>query len=225
MKRIVGAIFALVASFSTSLGAYAPPAAVSYQLLSSATATGSAVTVQGGNYLLDIRGTFGGATVTLNETINGVTIPLASYTASPNTVAYSPSFNIAAGTVLQAVVSGGSPSGLYATLGGVGPGPAPVSVVSVNANTGTVTQPADVSCAANTVCSLLTTTSRKTMRFANTSASGLCRIAYSGITPSATVGAPLGAGNSTAWETSYVPTGTVSEYCTVASTTNVLEGL
>lgn len=89
----------------------------SYPLLTNAGATGSPVYPYGGNYIVQMQGTFGGSTLALTETFNNQTISLGSYTSAPGTA---PCFAIPAGAVIQMTVTSGSPSGLYATLGGVG---------------------------------------------------------------------------------------------------------
>ena len=90
---------------------------LSYPLLVNTSATGSSFTANGGNYQNSLSGTFGAATVSINETINGVVTTLGTYAAAPSVA---PCFAIPAGASVQAVVTGGSPSGLYDTLGGVG---------------------------------------------------------------------------------------------------------
>lgn len=90
-----------------------------YALLTNASATGAAVSVTGGGYILNLSGTFGGSTVAITSTVNGVTTTLGSYTSAPATA---PCLVIGSGSTVQATVTGGAPSGLYATLSGVGPG-------------------------------------------------------------------------------------------------------
>lgn len=102
---------------------------VSYTLLSNASATGAAVLPYGGNYLLGLSGTFGGTTVSLTSTVNGSTSTLATYTSAPTTA---PCFLVTTGTSIQAVITGGAPSAMYATLGGGGSGGCAGSVVSGN---------------------------------------------------------------------------------------------
>jgi hypothetical protein len=92
---------------------------LSYALLTNASASGPSYVVAGSNYLFNITGTFGGATVTVTATSPSGSQTLGTYTSAPASPAC---FAIAAGTTIQATVSGGSPSGLYATLGGVGAG-------------------------------------------------------------------------------------------------------
>lgn len=91
----------------------------SYALLTNASTTGPSTVVAGSNYLLSLSGTFGGASVAITATTPGGTTTLATYTSAPTSPVC---FAIAAGTTIQATVTGGTPSGLYATLGGVGPG-------------------------------------------------------------------------------------------------------
>lgn len=98
-----------------------------YSLLSNASASGAAVSnVVGGSYILDLRGTLGGATVTLKVSDSTGTLQtLAVLTAVGTTGTY----QIGAGSQVQAVVSGGSPTGLYLNMQGVGPS---LNVTSTN---------------------------------------------------------------------------------------------
>ena len=97
--------------------------------------------------------------------------------------------------------------------------------------TGTLTTNADVSVPAATVTPILSTTARRFLQVKNTG-TVVCRIGYSGVTPSATLGDSLigaqvagGQGGSTTFGGSYVPQGTVSAYCpSAASTISVMEG-
>jgi hypothetical protein len=90
-------------------------------LLTNASSTGPAVVIpQGGGYFFNLTGTFGGATVALTQTVNGVTSTVASYTAATPTGTSTPCFYIGSGTTVRATVTGGSPSGLNATLNGGG---------------------------------------------------------------------------------------------------------
>lgn len=74
------------------------------------------VTVPGGTYLLEADGTFGGTTLTLNKrgpsdqpsAIAGVSVTVAGADVE---------IDIAAGTEVQAVLTGGSPVGVYVSLG------------------------------------------------------------------------------------------------------------
>lgn len=92
---------------------------------------------QPGSYLVSIYGTFGGTTVTLVETWqNGLTATLGSYSAVTTTP---PCVTVAANASVQAVVTGGAPSGLSMTMSGVGnssctPGNATIGAVT-NAGT------------------------------------------------------------------------------------------
>lgn len=92
----------------------------SYALLTAAAASGPVTSgAAGGTYVLDIRGTFGGTSAALQvsnadgtfSTIIGGTITTAG--------SYGP-FAIPAGASVKIVLTGGSPSGLYAKLSSTG---------------------------------------------------------------------------------------------------------
>jgi len=87
-----------------------------YWLLVSATTSGPIIRPQGGNYTFHISGTFGGATVALVENFGANSQTLGSYTSAPST---DPCFAIPQGATVQVTVTGGAPSGLYASIGGV----------------------------------------------------------------------------------------------------------
>ena len=83
------------------------------RLLENASATGSPVTAQAGRHLFIVEGTFGGASVQLQfEGPNGtmIDVPGAVFTANDMVI-----LDIPPGRV-QATVTGGTPSGLYADL-------------------------------------------------------------------------------------------------------------
>lgn len=87
----------------------------SYTLLSNASGSGQAVQVSGGNYGFSIAGTFGGATVTLTQVIDGNATTVDTFTAGATGC-----YAIGNNATLQAIVSGGSPSGLTASLNAIG---------------------------------------------------------------------------------------------------------
>lgn len=94
---------------------------IALTLLNNASSSGSTVSVPtGGGYYYNLSGTFGGATVTVDQIINGVTTAIDTYTAATPTGSSAPCRQIGSGTVVQALVSGGSPSGLNFTLNGAG---------------------------------------------------------------------------------------------------------
>lgn len=107
------ALPALAQQYSGS-GASQQPAA--YWLLVNASASGTVVRPQGGNYLFHISGTFSGATITLTENFGANSQTLGTYTSAPAT---DPCFAIPQGATVQATISGGPPSGMYASIGGV----------------------------------------------------------------------------------------------------------
>jgi hypothetical protein len=69
--------------------------------------------------LLQLSGTFGGSTLGLSVTTNGVTTSYGAWTSVPSSV---PCFNIPTSSIVQATLTGGTPSNITATLGGVGSG-------------------------------------------------------------------------------------------------------
>lgn len=94
-----------------------------YALLTNATSSGSTITnVQGGSYLLDARGTFGGTSIAVQVTNADGTFSTFSTITAAGTVG---PFQIGAGSSVKAVVTGGSPSGLYVSLQGIGSGANP----------------------------------------------------------------------------------------------------
>lgn len=95
------------------------PLSTSFPLLTNASASGSSYQISGSDYLFNVTGTFGGATVTLTATSPTGSQTLGTYTAAP---ASPVCFAVSAGTTVQATVAGGAPSGLNAVLSSVGPG-------------------------------------------------------------------------------------------------------
>lgn len=95
-----------------------------YQLLVGGSATGSAVPIKGGNYMVYFDGTIGGSTVSLQmqspsgawidvEVFTGAVI---KYTALPRSQT---SITLPAGNV-RCALTGGTPSGINAHLVGLG---------------------------------------------------------------------------------------------------------
>lgn len=113
---LIAGLLALLAPYSATA-----QSVFSYQLLNNASSSGPNTYPVGGDYLLSLKGTFGGATVTITttQTLGGAVQTLGAYTAAPSSP---PCITVPAGTLVQATVAGGSPSGLYALLGGVGAG-------------------------------------------------------------------------------------------------------
>lgn len=88
-----------------------------YDLLSNAGATGPVVEWPGGKGAFVTRGTFGGATVQLRwsiDNVNWLPVDASGDTFVTKTAAGSGNFELPP-CFLQAVVSGGAPSGLYAS--------------------------------------------------------------------------------------------------------------
>lgn len=91
----------------------------STKLLANASASGGVTTpMPGGGYQFSVSGTFGGATVALY--VSGPDGTLAVAPACSFTAASACTVNIGQGSTVQARVSGGTPSGLYAWLQGLG---------------------------------------------------------------------------------------------------------
>jgi len=88
-------------------------------LLSNASATGAVVEVAPGRYCFAVDGTFGGATVTLSI----LSPDGSSYISAGSDAALTAEGAVAVelpATSVKAVVSGGSPSALYASLERIG---------------------------------------------------------------------------------------------------------
>lgn len=123
MKRLLSAL--LAAALLTTPAFAQAPTPTPYLLLSNASTSGPNVTPNGGAYLLSISGTFGGTTIAVVATgPNGATQTLGSYTSAP---AYPTCLAVPVGVTVRATVTGGSPSGLYALLGGTGEGQCPAA--------------------------------------------------------------------------------------------------
>lgn len=84
-------------------------------LLSNASVTGSPQAVGPGTYVLDAVGTWGGATLTLQylaaDGTTYVTVPGVSLSANGPA-----EIDVGAASMIKAVLTGGSPSGIYAKL-------------------------------------------------------------------------------------------------------------
>lgn len=97
---------------------------VSYLLLSNGTATGSAVSIKGGEYAFMVEGTAGGATFALQvQTPNGTWGTVSVFSASAVSTTTLPYVHtgiaLPAGTA-RIVITGGAPSAIYAYLVGLG---------------------------------------------------------------------------------------------------------
>lgn len=84
------------------------------ELLINASATGSAIFWPGGTGTFSVAGTFGGATVTLQFLGPDGSTWIAAGSDTTLTAAGGGNFTLASGNI-RVSVSGGSPSGLYAT--------------------------------------------------------------------------------------------------------------
>lgn len=89
-------------------------------LLTNASASGVGVrTTYGGKHLLTINGTFGGTTAKLQvlgpDGTNYIDVPTASFTAAGAIIV-----DLPVNTTVKAVLTGGTPSAMYATLALVG---------------------------------------------------------------------------------------------------------
>lgn len=95
-----------------------------YALLENGSASGSAVAIKGGEYIVFFNGTIGGATISLQvQSPNGVwadvevfTGQKVSYTTLPRSQT---GIDLPAGNV-RVAIAGGSPSAIYAHLVGLG---------------------------------------------------------------------------------------------------------
>lgn len=95
-----------------------------YTLLSNASASGSPVNIRGGEYIFTVEGTVSGATIALQiKTPNGTLATVSVFSNSPVSTTALPyaqtSIDLPAGQV-QATVTGGTPSALFAYLVGLG---------------------------------------------------------------------------------------------------------
>lgn len=95
-----------------------------YTLASNVAATGSAVAIKGGEYLFSAEGTVGGSTISLQlQTVNGawadVLIFAGSAVKSTTLPFVQTQIDLPAGNVRMAA-TGGTPSGLYSYLVGLG---------------------------------------------------------------------------------------------------------
>lgn len=108
-----------------------PSAPAAYQLLTNASASGTAVTsIAGGGYILDLSGTFGGTSATFQVTDSSGTYQ----TIATCTVACTVAVNISQGSSAKVVLTGGSPTAMNAKLGGVG-GPIANITAPISADT------------------------------------------------------------------------------------------
>jgi hypothetical protein len=97
---------------------------ISYTLAANASGTGNAVIIKGGEYIFTCDGTAGGTTISLQVlTLNNVWTDVSVYSGSvvkSTTMPYAQTgIDLPAGSV-RLNCAGGSPSGVYAYLVGVG---------------------------------------------------------------------------------------------------------
>lgn len=128
MKKLIGAL--LVASILSGPviaqpvpapggnGGTSSQTLAAYTLLNNVAVSGSTfANVVGGGYIFDLRGTIGGATVTVQVTnADGTFATFLTFTAAGTQGPIS----IGQGSSVKAIVTGGSPSGLYLTMQGIG---------------------------------------------------------------------------------------------------------
>ena len=88
----------------------------SYPLLSNVAVTGNPFKVGGGFYAFAVLGTFGGATVKLQILGPDATTYMDIDSSIALTAAGVQGVDLPAGATVKAVVTGGAPSGLYASL-------------------------------------------------------------------------------------------------------------
>ncbi len=107
----------LVVSVGGSSG-NAPSSGGNITLISNGSASSPVITgLYGGTYVLILTGTMGGTTATLNYLGPDLTNYLTAYTTTVVTPAANPpAFGIGQGSTVQLVLTGGSPSAIYATL-------------------------------------------------------------------------------------------------------------
>lgn len=110
--------------------------AAAYSLISNAAVSGAAVPgVAGGAYFIDARGTFGGTSIAVQTSLaDGTFATLTTINAAGS---YGP-FLVPALVSIKAVVTGGSPSGLYVSARGVGPGSSSLVPITSAASFGLV---------------------------------------------------------------------------------------
>lgn len=85
-------------------------------LLSNASATGNAVTIPvRGQYLLTVTATFSGATVKV-QILSGDASTYVDVASSSLTAAGTALISLPAGALVKGTITGGPPSGVYATL-------------------------------------------------------------------------------------------------------------
>lgn len=95
-----------------------------YTLLANGSASGSAVPIKGGEYIVYFDGTLGGATISLQtQSPNGTWMDVEVFTANP--VRYNTTPRSQTGINLPAcnarcALTGGSPTGVFAYLVGLG---------------------------------------------------------------------------------------------------------
>lgn len=173
MKRYFIAALSACFLHAAQVAAAAPAVEpVTYPLITNGSASGNLVGVTGGSYLLQLSGTFGGSTLGLSVTTNGVTTSYGTWTSAPGSV---PCFNIPTSSVVRATLTGGTPSNITATLGGVGSGGCatgaggggggPVTVA--DGDDAALGAKADASCGTDTgTCSLIAIVKRLTAAIA-----------------------------------------------------------
>lgn len=188
---------------------------VSVQLLTNASSSGSSVTIAaGGNFLFALSGTFGGTTVALTSTVNGVTTTLGSYTAAPSSA---PCFAIATGTSVQATVTGGAPSGLNATLGAVGPGGCSGGGFTTPLTVTTTDKSGTISTGGTAQSAIASNTSRKGWCIQNPSSATEDLFVRVNGTASATTGTDLSAGQAVCNLPGMIDTSAVSVFAATTS--------
>lgn len=108
-----------------------------FNLLNNAGASGPIVSPVGGSYLFSLSGTFGGTSVAFVEVSpSGQSFTLATHTSA---ITAPECYTVPASYTVQAVVTGGAPSALFSTMGGVGTGSCPSGSSAPVPISGTVT--------------------------------------------------------------------------------------
>lgn len=139
-------------SAPTPTSSTATPVPLSYTLLSNGAASGGTITnIVGGGYIFGVAGTFGGTTAQLQVTDASGT--LQNVSGASCTAACSIAVNITPGSSAKITLTGGSPSGIFSVLGGLGgPAGSSLSGTTSNASSGVGTSATNLATVAYSYC-------------------------------------------------------------------------